>query len=165
MSPQPESFEALIEQYAYAISSALRKVLGSHSLADADDIRQEVMLAIWKQLESGKKIDHPASYIYKTTWRAALAWLRRRDQELGIGMDDVNLPIKIEHQSLNQAERQHLLEQSLSSLDQERQRAVRAYLMGFNHKEIAQLFGWTESTARHRVYRAIDELKQRMEPS
>lgn len=39
---------------------------------------------------------------------------------------------------------------------------MRAHLAGFSHVEIASLYGWTESVARHRIYRAIDALKERM---
>ena len=39
---------------------------------------------------------------------------------------------------------------------------MRAYLAGFNHREVARLFGWTESVARHRIYRSIDELKTKL---
>jgi hypothetical protein len=33
------------------------------------------------------------------------------------------------------------------------------HLSGFNHVEVAALHGWTESVARHRIYRGLRSLR------
>ena len=57
------------------------------------------------------------------------------------------------------AERARLLEQLMGRLPADQSRALRAHLAGFNHKELAVLFGWSESIARHRIYRGLAALK------
>jgi DNA-directed RNA polymerase specialized sigma24 family protein len=57
------------------------------------------------------------------------------------------------------AERALLVEQVLGGLRPEESRAVRHYLTGFNHAEVAAHFGWTEAVARHRIYRGLRSLR------
>lgn len=57
--------------------------------------------------------------------------------------------------------RAELLEELLAQLKPDESRALKAYLAGYNHVEIARLFGWTQSVARHNVYRSIDRLRRR----
>ena len=57
-------------------------------------------------------------------------------------------------------EARRLLEQLLRELPKEQRQAVQAYLAGFNHIEVAKLHGWTESQARHRIYRGMERLRR-----
>ncbi len=57
------------------------------------------------------------------------------------------------------AERGRLLEEMLGKLNIEQARALRGYLSGLNHREVAALFGWSESVARHRIYRGLETLR------
>lgn len=61
--------------------------------------------------------------------------------------------------SLLPVEKGHLLEQMLGQLNSEQARALRGYLSGLNHREVATLYGWSESVARHRIYRGLQALK------
>ena len=33
-------------------------------------------------------------------------------------------------------------------------------MTGFNHREVSGLYGWTESVARHRIYRGLEALRE-----
>ena len=45
------------------------------------------------------------------------------------------------------AERTRLIEEMLEKLNVEQSRALRGYLSGLNHREVATLYGWSESVA------------------
>lgn len=163
MSPSdsPSEFEQLVDKYARVMSRAIRRVCGRRRRALVPDVEQEVRLALWKHLRGGKKIDHPVSYLYKMALTTALAVLARHKPEEGaVNVEQLeSLPPSEAMPELEPPERARLLEQLIARLPLEQSRALRAYLAGFNHREIARLFGWSESTARHRIYRGIDALR------
>ena len=162
MASREERFEALTGEYARIVASAIRRVCSRRYRWLIPDVEQEVRVALWKRLESGKEIEHPASYLYKAALTTALAVVRKHAAEM----------MSIEEQELSQppasaaellpAERARLLGEALERLPLEQSRAVRAHLAGFSHIEVAGLFGWTESVARHRIYRGIEALKEKM---
>ena len=58
-------FETLVRQHARLMAAAIRRVCGRRHGALIPDVEQEVHLALWKRLGSGKEITHPASYLYR----------------------------------------------------------------------------------------------------
>ena len=79
-----ERFEAIYKQYGSLISAIVGKVgrrLGwrrdTFRAGLLQDIEQEVLLDIWKQISRGQTIEFPTSYIYTAAYREALRSLRR----------------------------------------------------------------------------------------
>ncbi len=162
MAPVAE-YETLLTDNARVISSAIRRVLGHRNKALLPDVEQEVRLALWKRIQTGKRIDHPVSYVYRAALTTALGVLKRLTPETApldegsmakVAVGDNNTP-----GSLFPAERDRLLEEMLGQLKIEQARALRGYLSGLNHRELAALYGWSESVARHRIYRGLDTLR------
>src|SRR5262249_35772400 len=148
------------------VASAIRRVCARRYGSLAPDIQQEVYVALWNRLGSGKEIEHPGSYVYKVALTTALAVVRKhlpaaeplRDAEEAAPTGGGASPFA----GLLPAERARLLAEVLEQLPVEQARAVRAHLAGYGHDEVASLFGWSESVARHRIYRGIEALKERM---
>ncbi len=162
MASREERFAALTQDYARVVASAIRRVCSRRHRALIPDIEQEVRLALWKRLEGGKEIEHPASYLYKAALTTALSVVRKHAPET-MPIEDDDLPRGTEAPGdLLPAERARLLGEALERLPLDQSRAVRAHLAGFSHVEVAGLFGWSESVARHRIYRGIEALKERM---
>jgi RNA polymerase sigma-70 factor (ECF subfamily) len=169
MSSRTQDFEALVRDHARIMSAAIRRVCGRRHGSLIPDVEQEVRLALWKRLQGGNEIRHPASYLYKVALTTALAVLRGQRNEQPLGEVEEQMQSRAADSSilddgLLPAERSQLLHEALGQLDGDRERAMRAYLAGFNHREVARLFGWSESVARHRIYRSIDELKRKLRP-
>lgn len=161
-----QKFEALTRDYAKVMGSAIRRVCGQRHSALVPDVEQEVRLALWKRLESGNEIRYPTSYLYKVALTTALAMVRKlepEDSSLDEAMEKGSEPRANSGHELDEAERAVLIQQALESLESDHERALRAWLAGFNHVEVADLYGWTESVARHRIYRGLDRLRQRAE--
>jgi len=160
-----EAFEALVKGYSRLVASAIRRVCARRWQSLVPDVEQEVYAALWKRLGGGKDIDHPASYVYKVALTTALAAVRRHGPETA-SLDAASEPSPAAQaeglSGLLPAERARLLSEALGRLAPDEERAVRAHLAGFSHVEVARLYGWTESVARHRIYRAIDALKGEM---
>ena len=160
-----EDFERLISQYADVIGAAIHRVCARQYNQLIPDVRQEVHIAMWRQLSAGKKPDRPASYIYKVALTTALAAIRRLNREneiiseVGVITDRLG-PDKLDtDEALDRARK---LEEALDSLSERYRRAVKAYLAGFNHTEVAELLEISESAARHAIYRGIEQLNEAM---
>jgi RNA polymerase sigma factor (sigma-70 family) len=153
-------FDRLIRDHARVMAAAIRRVCGRRHGALVADVQQEVYLALWKRLEGGNEIAHPISYLYKVALTTALAMVRRLDR----APEPDREPIPGESAGLHPLERQRLLEEVLAITEPDDARALRAWLAGYNHREVARLFGWTESVARHRIYRSQERLRERMKP-
>ena len=158
-------YETLVQKHARVMSSAIRRVLGRRNEALVPDIEQEVRLALWKRIRGGKKIDHPVSYVYKAARTTALGVMKHQPSEAA-SLDDGSLSTLKARQTeerhhLLPVERTRLLEQMLEQLSTDQSRALRGYLTGMNHLEVARLYGWSESVARHRIYRGMEALKSR----
>ena len=159
-----EEFEALIASHARLVSHAIRSVCGKRGGHLIPDVEQEVRLALWKALEGGKKIEHPVSYLYKVALTTAAAIMRK-----SLSNRETSAPEALAAagaaaaEPVADAERRVVLQQSLSRLPGDQARALRGYLAGFNHKEVAALFGWTEAAARHHIYRGLDRLRSMAE--
>ena len=155
-----DRFDALLREHARVVSSAIRRVCGRRHGALVPDIEQEVSLALWKRLDRGKEIEHPVSYLYKMALTTALAVVRRHAPaaEIPTGAGETGDPTG-EFFGLAGPEQGRLLAESLERLPPDQSRAVRAYLAGFNHEEVARLFGWTPSAARHHIYRGLERLR------
>jgi RNA polymerase sigma-70 factor (ECF subfamily) len=156
-----EDYERLVDQYSRVMSAAIRRVCGRRSNL-IPDVELEVRLALWKRLRDGKNIEHPVSYLYKMALTTALAVLRKQPSEasrVGIESLDRGTSGSGGSRALHPLERARLLEQLLGRLPPDRARALRAYLAGFTHGEVAALYGWTEAIARHHIYRGLAALR------
>jgi RNA polymerase sigma factor (sigma-70 family) len=160
-----QEFSSLVDRHARVISSAIRRVCSRHHQSLIPDIEQDVRAALWKRLQSGKEIRHPVSYIYKVALTTALAAVRRYPAHAEAPSDERGeAPVSASAPFLGllPAEQSRLLAEALDALPLEEARAVRAHLAGFNHEDVAVLFGWTASTARHRIYRGLDKIRAYM---
>jgi len=158
-----DEFAALVDQHARVIASAIRRVCSRRHRALVPDIEQEVRAALWKRLQSGKEISHPVSYLYKVALTTALAAIRRvPEYSNGPLPERSGEPEARPFLDLLPAEQSRLLAEALSLLSPEEARAVRAHLAGFNHEDVARLYGWTPATARHRIYRGLERVRSRL---
>ena len=162
MPPDAAEFERLVRRHARLVGAAARRVCGRRHAELVPDVEQEVYLALWKRLQgAGNPITHPTSYLYKMALTAALALVRRHRSDEPLEEErvaDVAASAGATD-GLEPAERRRLLDQLLGALDPDEARALRAWLAGFNHLEVAKLYGWSASVARHRIYRTLERLR------
>jgi RNA polymerase sigma-70 factor (ECF subfamily) len=152
-------FAVLVDEHARVIASAIRRVCSRRHRALVPDVEQEVRAALWKRLEGGKEIAHPVSYVYKVALTTALAAIRRNPEPVEPSTERETPGDRAPFLGLLPAEQTRLLGEALARLPSDEARAIRAHLAGFNHEEIAALYGWTASVARHRIYRGIGKLR------
>ena len=152
-------FERIAARYSKIIGAAVRRVCLHRYDALIPDVTQEVHLALWNAIETGKEIRNPEAYVYRMALTTGLRLVEReRKHSEKVGGQAVEGVSSAVDESIVK-ERARLLNELLGQLQPDESKALRAYLVGYNHVEIARLFGWTESVARHRVYRGIERLR------
>jgi RNA polymerase sigma factor (sigma-70 family) len=155
---------ALVEAYASLIRRAVWRVGGSRATLIQDDVQQNVMLALWQQLERGQTIERPASYIYRAAIREAVRLIRREHGDASALDEDEHLveagARSDPHRQLEDEERQKALMDCLGTLEARRQLAVRAHLSGFTVAEMMDMFDWPYQRARHLIARGMADLRR-----
>lgn len=159
-------FEQLLRQYGRLVSSAVGRVAGRASPALRQDIEQDVLLALWKQVERAQVIEHPGAYFYRAAVRETVRALRRERRrqseplpENGEGVAERATPAGDPQAQLERRELAEHLERALAQLAPERARAVRAHLAGFSVHESMAMFGWSYQKARNLVARGLADLR------
>lgn len=166
--PQPDPslrFEALVPQYARLIAAAVLRVGGRAALNHREDIEQQVLVDIWRQLEREQNIAYPSSYVYKAAVRETVRHLRREraraaDPLEGDEGEDASGSGLGPYAVAASREKAGQIEASLQELAADRERAVRAHLMGFDVREIMTMYGWSYQRARNLIARGMGELRR-----
>ena len=66
MTQRSAEFEALVERYGKLMNSAVRKVCARKHASLVPDVEQEVKVALWRHLERGGRIEHPAAMTHQS---------------------------------------------------------------------------------------------------
>ena len=77
--PDVQSFGAIFRAEYRGLVALAWASTGSRETAE--DIAQEAMLALHRQLERGAKIENPAAYVRRTCSNLSTSWIRRRMAE------------------------------------------------------------------------------------
>ena len=131
--------------------------------SDLDELFQEIRIRLWKALEDPEQIDSlSGSYVYRTARSAAIDLIRRRRRGGSQVPLDANLPDDSPSDPVTQQESRETgkeISRALEELDERRRPVVRMYLAGYNHKEIAEILGWSRGSTRNLLYRGLADLR------
>lgn len=154
-------FEGMVRQYGRLISAVVARVGGQATSLFREDIEQQVLIELWRQVDREQKIDHPSSYLYKAAVRETVRVLRRElSREVASDRVQEARGGESPYQSLAGKEQAAQVEECVESLASDRQRAVRAHLSGFDVQEIMAIHGWPYQKARNLVARGMAELRE-----
>ena len=156
------SMEPIVHQHSRIIAAAVRRVCAPHFESLIPDVTQEVHVRLWQVLKNGRKIRNIDSYTYRVAFTTALSMVEkaRKQRILAARLEIESAPEELRTEC--RQERVRLANELLARLDADRSKALRAYLAGYNHTEIAKMFGWSESSARHKIYRSLKKLQALM---
>jgi RNA polymerase sigma factor (sigma-70 family) len=164
-SPDPRvRFEDMVRQYGRLIAAVVARVGGARTSLVRDDIHQQVLIGLWRQVEREQTIEHPASYLYRAAVRETVRALRREAAREAEPLEDVACPraqsADDPYQTMAAREQASCLEAGLLALAPDRGRAVRGHLQGFDVTEIMRLHGWTYQKTRNLIARGMADLRR-----
>jgi len=160
-----ERFKELVRTHGPLVMNVALRVLGNAT--SAQDVHQEVFLAIWKRWD---RLDvqtiHWSSYLYRTTVRKTIE-LARKDRKSS-AEPLTSEPPGANHSvdgNLRVVELQEKLTQRMAQLPQRQAEIfVLSRLEGLSHQEIAEILNISPASSRVHLHRAMkrlaDELKE-----
>jgi RNA polymerase sigma-70 factor (ECF subfamily) len=156
----PAAFEALVRQHQRMIHSLTFRMTGS--LADAEDLAQEVFLRAYEQLGSFRGTAKFSTWLYRIAVNTCLNWQRREARRFQLQAHCANdltlLPMNGEAAGDDEAKQQ--VQAALLRLPAKQRAAlVLTVYDGLNHAEAAHVLGCTEATVSWRVFAARRKLK------
>ena len=159
---QKISFKALVDDYGPAVLNTAIRILGDNQ--KAQDIHQEVFLAIWRRWHKYNGKTNWAAYLYRATVRKAIEFAKRARNQQFIEQRPRN-PIAPERPDgrLRTAELKQKLIKCLGRLP-ERQADVfiLSRIEGLEHRKIAEVMDCSQETVRVHLHRATKRLAQEL---
>ena len=125
---------------------------------EAEDLAQEVAIALWRDyrnLRAAGNVKMEKAWVW---WHARTVLSNYRRQKHGERLPQGYEAPDLERQRLD--EEREAVEEMLSCLLPAERNAVRLYLDGYNHAEIARQTGKTEAAVKQTMYRAMQKMKQ-----
>jgi RNA polymerase sigma-70 factor (ECF subfamily) len=156
------AFDALMRQYERLVLVTALRLTGS--MADAQDISQDVFLKLYRNL-SKLESNSVSSWLYRVTVNACHDQRRRRRPEDPVEYAE-QLPTADAdpHQSVTESERRRVLALSLRMLpEKERAALVLRDLEGLDTEEVARILGSNVATVRSQVSKARVKVKDFVE--
>jgi RNA polymerase sigma-70 factor (ECF subfamily) len=149
-----------------AVHALARRVLGSAELAD--DVTQEVFVALWKTPERfDSNRGSLRSFLLSIAHSRAVDQLRsqsaRRSREERIAQDVATAPYDLERQVWD-LYRDESVRKAVGSLPDGERRAIElAYFGGHTYREVARILGEPEGTIKGRIRSGMSRLREAFE--
>jgi RNA polymerase sigma-70 factor (ECF subfamily) len=155
-------FEELVNTHGRDVLNVALRVVRDAALAQ--DVYQEVFLAIWRRWDSYDGAVHWGSYLYRVTVRKALELARTR-RLVPASLEDCDPPTRDvdADAGLRLDEIQHRLTRALAKLPKQQAEVfVLSRIEGLDHGAIAEILGCSRNSVRVSLHRAVKELAREM---
>jgi RNA polymerase sigma-70 factor, ECF subfamily len=154
---EPGAFEQLYRDHASRVYNLTCRLSGS--VADGEDLAQEVFVQIFRKLESFKGEAALSTWIYRLATNLCLDYLRRRSTGWN-RTEPFDEAVPVRATPPLRAERVDL-ERAIARLSPGYRAAFVLHdVEGFNHHEIAAILGIAEGTSKSQVHKARLKLRE-----
>lgn len=154
-----------MQQYGRLVRHVVGRTAGTHAESLGDDVEQEVLLALWKQVRAGRDIASPAAYLHQAATRETIRMVRklrlRQHQEIDAA-DLVASGATTADAAFDARQLEGRVRGALAALTADRRAAVEAHLAGLTFDEIISLTGWSYQRTRNLVSRGMADLRRHL---
>lgn len=155
-----QKIEAAVREHTQLVFKICYAVARNHH--DAEDATQEVFLRVWRNAPRLEEIKDLRSWIARIAWNVAIDRKRRRPEQQMDEYFEVSQRARAEDEVIS-GQMLMLLERAIARLPRkEREALILASVEEMSMAEIAQVLGASEATVRGRVFRARQQLRERM---
>ncbi|MCI9246120.1 MAG: sigma-70 family RNA polymerase sigma factor [Clostridia bacterium] len=150
-----KEFNQFYEKYHLLVYRIAFSILKNKE--DSEDIKQQVLLKIWKMEKEKLPTSNEASWLYTITKNETLNYLRSQKQEFNV--DDIYYIID-EKQELDQIIDKDSYHKVIAKLNQQEQEIVSLKILSkLSFKEIAQVLHMPISTVQWKYYKSLYTLR------
>jgi RNA polymerase sigma-70 factor (ECF subfamily) len=164
------AFDVLVLRYQDRLVHSLEHALGSHD--EAIDIAQQTFVQAWRRLSTFRAESAFYTWLYRIARNIAVGQYQRQRPAMGSleglaeagGFDPVDhRPSSTPEYQLNQSEQHLAVRNALQQIPEEfRQPLIMKELDGFSYDEIGRILEIPPGTVRSRIFRARQELADRL---
>ena len=155
-------FEELVDAHGRNVLNVALRITGDAQAAQ--DVYQEVFLAIWRRWHRYNGTLNWGAYLYRVTIRKALEAVRHA-RPAPASLEDCDPPSSAADpdSALRLEDLQHRLTRALAQLPKRQADVfVLSRIEGLDHATIAEILGCTPNTVRVSLHRAVKQLAQAM---
>ncbi|WP_319502744.1 RNA polymerase sigma factor [uncultured Draconibacterium sp.] len=161
-----EKFNTIVSENGERIRNICRYY--NSNAEDQKDMYQEVLVNIWKSLDSFRGDSAMSTWVYRVAVNTSLTFTGKafRHMKLMVDADTTNLNSILDDENLKQKlaeekllERMQLELNQLSVIDKA---LISLLLEGLSMKEIAEVIGITEPNVKVKIHRIKSQLKEKL---
>lgn len=154
-----EAHFRLYKLYSKAMFNVGYRITGNE--ADAEDVLQEAFISAFRNLESYRGDASFGSWIKKIVINKAINLLKKRKLEAMPEDGEFDLPAEENDQEYMPELSVDKVKQTIQQLPDGYRSVLSLYLLeGYDHQEIGEIMGITESTSKSQLNRAKNKLKE-----
>lgn len=156
------AFEELVNQYSRQVLNLGLRILGNAE--QANDVHQEVFLAIWQRWHKYNGQVNWGAYLYRVTVRKAMECARyNRPHPVFDQRTEEHVANELPDTALRAEELQQKLAACLAKLPERQAEVfVLSRIEGLKHEAIAEILGCSQATTRVQLHRAMKRLAREM---
>ncbi len=156
-----KDFRALINNYSAQVLNTAMRILGdTHK---AQDVHQEVFLAIWRRWHKYDGQTNWKAYLYRTTVRKAIEFAKQSRAERLPGQQPEYASKEKPDVPLRTTELQQKLAECLARFPKRQAEVfVLSRIEGLKAEKIAELLGCSQNTVRVHLHRAMKRLAREL---
>jgi RNA polymerase sigma-70 factor, ECF subfamily len=144
------------QNYTYLFRLVSKFVANKHEI---EDIVQDVFLKMLLQMETGKIIEYPKTWLYKVASNSCLNIISRRKEVISIEkINPADIP-PIVNTSEETAASEAIVRECLLKLDERDRLLLVLYSENLSYKDIAEISGIKFSSVGKSLSRALDKFK------
>jgi len=165
MNTNEKQYKQIIQENQGRIRSVCRHYAG-HS-GDADDLYQEILINIWKGMESFRGDAQVSTWVYRVAVNTALTYVNKKHKYLNFNMywDDAkarDLVSEDPEVKIREEKQLELVTELMNQLSVVDKIIMSLVLEELTSKEIAEIVGITESNVRVKVHRIKEDLREKV---
>lgn len=154
-----EAHFRLYKLYSKAMYNVGYRITGNE--ADAEDVLQEAFISAFRNLESYRGDASFGSWIKKIVINKAINLLKKRKLEAMPDDGEFDVPAEETDQEYMPELSVDKVKQTIQQLPDGYRSVLSLYLLeGYDHQEIGEIMGITESTSKSQLNRAKNKLKE-----
>lgn len=157
-------FKKLVEENSGLVLNVALRILGNADLAQ--DVHQEVFLAVWRMRDSFKKVTNWRGYLYRVTVRKAIKFARQpKVIPIKEWQNDCPKSSDRPDKAILAKELWQKVTDSLAHLPEKQAEVlVLSRIEGLDYKDIAETLSCSEATVRVHLHRAMKRLARELKP-
>lgn len=160
------AFSRLIEKYKRKIYLTAYRVLGNHE--DANDITQEVIIKMYKELKNFRRESSIYTWLYRITTNLSLNELKKKKIRQFFDYDEVNeWFFKDDKQSPELSYRENELsnkiQEAINKLPEKQKMVfILRYYDGLPYEEISEILGTSVGALKANYFHAVNKLQKEL---